>query len=394
MLVKLIRFFRGYVIFSASGSFPERLINLLNRYGINYWDLFPNGKSYTGKMLLSDYKGIRSIAKKSEVRLKCKKRVGFPFLVKKYKRRKGIAAGVVLALILMVFLSQFVWDVKINGSERLSGAEINSVLADYGLKAGALKSSLDFEAIERKLVLKMPEIRWVSINALNSIAEVEIKEKLVKPKLKKGKYPCNLVASEDGVITDIMVVQGTCKVKRKSAVSAGQILVSTVVEGTNEMQNKLSYVHAGGKIFADVTAEKSFSLNKKKKFIVPEKNYIQKSDFNILWFNFPFKLNSSSSEIKSEIFKFNRLYVNDVTLPIGMNYANVYSFTENQTEMNKKDAKILLKKKVYLSEAFNLGKYKIKESKYSYKEIKNKLVLNAKYIVNKNIAIKRRVNIE
>ena len=41
MLVSIIRFFKGYVNFSASGKFPERFLNLTSHNGINLWNAVP-----------------------------------------------------------------------------------------------------------------------------------------------------------------------------------------------------------------------------------------------------------------------------------------------------------------------------------------------------------------
>ena len=49
MLLKLIRWSKGYVDFSASGKFPERFINLTTRNGINVWNLKPTEKGFSGK---------------------------------------------------------------------------------------------------------------------------------------------------------------------------------------------------------------------------------------------------------------------------------------------------------------------------------------------------------
>lgn len=62
MLLKVIRWSKGYVDFSASGKFPERFINLTTRNGINVWNLKPTEKGLTATMQVYDYKNIRSIA--------------------------------------------------------------------------------------------------------------------------------------------------------------------------------------------------------------------------------------------------------------------------------------------------------------------------------------------
>ena len=46
MMVGVIRFFRGYVDFSAEGKFPERFLNITSRNGVSLWNAQPvkNGK--------------------------------------------------------------------------------------------------------------------------------------------------------------------------------------------------------------------------------------------------------------------------------------------------------------------------------------------------------------
>ena len=393
MLIKLVRFLRGYIVFTLSGKYPERFINLLNNNGIVYWNLLPEKDSYTGCMLLSDYRSIRSLTKKASVKLKCEKRAGLPFIIKKYSRRKGLFIGAVLALILMYFFSAFIWSVKINGAENLSRAKIINALYSSGLKAGAYKNGLDFESIERELLLKVPEIRWVSVNALNGIAEVEIKEKLTKPKLKSKKYPCNLTASEDGVITDTVVNSGTCEVKKGSAVVKNQLLVSCVVKGTNEAEDKLSFVHSDGEIFADVNYKEKFIIPKKNNNIILNSNYNKKSNIVLLHLNFPFLLNCSSVDTNVKSFYRKNLSANGVELPLGFNSVRIYDVKKTESILTKEKAKILLEKKAGLYEVFNYGKYKIKKKNYSIKELKDKFVLKAIYKVNKNIAEPKRVKI-
>lgn len=394
MLLKIIRWFRGYIVFSLCGNYPERFINILNQNGTLYWDFFPEKKGYTGKMNLYNYKNIRPYAKKSSVKLRCVKRVGLPFYIKRYRLRKGLFIGAAAALIIMYFLSGFIWDVKLNGVENISVSKIKTALDESGLKAGVLKSSLDLEAVERKLIFKIPEIRWIQINALNSIAEVEIKEEIEKPKSKKkDKYPCNLIADSDGIITKTIVNGGTCEVKKGSAVMENQLLVNSVVQGTNEAENKQSFVHSDGKIFADVKYKNKYIIPKKNIRIFPNSNYNERLNVNVLWFSFPIGFNSSPEKIQSELFSDNNLTLNKVTLPAGLTSGRIYGFKTLDEKLDKNKAKILLWNKKLLYEKFNLGKYEIKKSKYYFKELKNEYILKTAYIINKNIAKKQRIKI-
>lgn len=80
MLLKLIRWSKGYVDFSASGKFPERFINLTTRNGINVWNLKPTEKGLTATMQVYDYKNIRSIAYKSKTENACYRQTRTSFL--------------------------------------------------------------------------------------------------------------------------------------------------------------------------------------------------------------------------------------------------------------------------------------------------------------------------
>ena len=275
MLVKIIRWLKGYVKFTGIGKFPERFINLLNINGILYWDLLPVQNGVTGVMPIYNYLRIRKFAKKSSIKLKINKKIGLPFFVNKHKNRKGILLGALCGLLIMCFLSNFVWVVDIKDVNSLSAIDVKNSVEECGLKIGAHKKSLDFSKIEREVILKNPQIGWIAINCLNNVATVEIREKAPKPKIEKTDFPCNLKASTDGIVTKTIVSNGDCKVKAGSAVAKNQILVSCVI---NQGEDKVYYVHSKGEIYADVTETKEFTVSKTREKIILDKNYKTKSN--------------------------------------------------------------------------------------------------------------------
>lgn len=56
MLLKIIRFLRGSVDFTASGKFPERFMNITAKNGVNLWNPVPKNNAISASMYLSDYK--------------------------------------------------------------------------------------------------------------------------------------------------------------------------------------------------------------------------------------------------------------------------------------------------------------------------------------------------
>ena len=163
MLVQLIRFFRGYVDFTANGKFPERFLNITSRYGINLWNAKPSKHSINASMYISDYRKIRLAAKKSGVKTRINAKHGLPFFANKYKPRIGIPIGAAAGIILILVLSNFIWSVSVTGAQTVSETKIKQVLSEYGVKTGGYKNNLDVDKIERDTMLEIDEIGWMSV---------------------------------------------------------------------------------------------------------------------------------------------------------------------------------------------------------------------------------------
>ena len=391
MVLKIIRWLRGYIVFSINGAFPERFLNLMNRRGIRHWDFIPDKNGYSGKMFLSDYLRIRPTARSSSVKLRSKRRVGFPFFIKKYKRRKGLLFGAVAAVLILTLMSQFVWDIKVVGAEGLSVTQLNSAFEDCGFKVGMLKSQLDVKAVERQVELKVPEVRWMSINMLNNVATVEIKQLKERPKMNVKKYPCNIKASEDGVITDILVSSGTCEVKRGSAVAENQLLVNSVVAIGEDKQE---YVHSEAKIMADVISKQEFKIPIKKNSIIPQKNYTEKSNLQFLFLSFPFELSPSLGGAEVSAAFTEKLKLNDTALPLGRTLRRSYYFDAKERTLNEKKAGKILRTRMALFECFLQSKSTVKSRKAALKKTDDSFTLSVDYVLNKDIAKKQKLKIE
>lgn len=390
MVLKLIRWLRGYVVFSISGAFPERFLNLINRRGIRHWDFLPDNNGYVCKMFLSDYLKIRPTARSASVRLKSSRGVGLPFFMKKYKRRRGLLYGAVAAVLILAVMSRFVWDIKLVGAEGLSETELYSAFESCGFKVGMLKSQLNTEDVERQVALKIPEVRWIAVNALNNVATVEIKQQSKRPEMNDDKSPCNIKASADGVITDIIVSSGVCEVKRGSAVAKNQLLVNSVVPIGEDSQK---YVHSEATVMADVISDYSIRIPIKKNSIVLNKNYTEKSNADFLFLSFP--LDCSPSLRGIEVYNtFNEaLIINDRTLPLGKTARRSYYFDNIRETLDKKRAEKILRTRLALYECFSEGESTVKKRSVKLSRTSDSYVLRADYVFNKNIAQKQKLRI-
>ena len=93
LIIKLIRFFTGYVSFSAHGGFCERFVNLCTLNRIPLWNMKRQSDTLFADTTVRGYKSIRQSAHRSGVKLKIVKKHGLPFLMEHNRRRRGILIG-------------------------------------------------------------------------------------------------------------------------------------------------------------------------------------------------------------------------------------------------------------------------------------------------------------
>ncbi|MGN1126390.1 MAG: sporulation protein YqfD, partial [Ruminococcus sp.] len=152
MIVKIIRFLRGYVSVLASGKFTERLINILNKNGFLYWDILPSDGGLTLCMPAKEYKRLRSYLADTRIRTKVQKRYGLPFFIRRYKGRVGLLIGAVIFVVLLSVFSRFIWTVNVIGNKEIPSTKILSVLKENGVYSGAYTNGIDVKATGRKVV--------------------------------------------------------------------------------------------------------------------------------------------------------------------------------------------------------------------------------------------------
>lgn len=383
MLLEIIRFFRGNVDFTASGKFPERFINITAKNGVNIWNPIPAKNAISASMYLSDYKKIRTLAKKSRVKTKITAKHGMPFIVNRYKARTGLFAGAVFGIILCIFLSNFIWSVKISGTEEISDTYLESLLSDNGISVGVWKNNLDVDQIERNIQRKCGEVRWMSINITGSLVTVEVKETYKKPKLDTSKNPCNVKAVKDGVITRIQAYNGKPVVTKGSGVVNGQVLVSGLDE---TKQGDMRYLRANAKVFADITEQRTLSIPKKITYSTATDNYVDRKNLKFLWINFPCNLAFESYENSVSTVHGENLFINDVVLPVGFKIQTDRELVTEDYTISKSSAQEIVKTDCILYEIFAKSESTVVSRNISVKENKSGYNFTADYIFNENIA--------
>ena len=210
----LINYILGYVNIEVEGFNIERFINICISKRIFLWNINRKKSSVmTVSIGVEDFKKIREIVKKSNCRFKIDSKKGIPFIFNKYKKRKIFLIMFLSVILFMYILSNFIWNIELEGIENINTDGMYKTLEENGLKIGSKKQGINTKDIVNSIRLQREDIAWIGIDIKGTNAKVQIVEATKKPEIIKEEEYCNIIADKKGVITKINALNGTAMVK-------------------------------------------------------------------------------------------------------------------------------------------------------------------------------------
>lgn len=263
MLFKiLVNYIFGYLNIEIEGYYIERFINTCISKNIFLWGIKRTRSTILQANIgAEDFKEGIKVAKKHGCRVKIKSKHGFPFIRKKYKKRKAFITSCLIVFSTIYILSKFVWNIEIVGCNKISQNEIMEYLQEDGLKIGVLKNKINKEDIINKIRYQREDVAWIGIDIDGTNAVVKIVEAESRPEIIDENDYCNIVADKDGVIEKISAQNGTPMVKAGDEVKKGDIIIAGWLEGKYTGKN---YVNANGEIKATIIYTQSEKIRKKQ----------------------------------------------------------------------------------------------------------------------------------
>ncbi|HHT36488.1 MAG: sporulation protein YqfD [Candidatus Wallacebacter cryptica] len=224
MIERLWAWITGYVIIKLKGADLEQLLNRIARQGYGIWDLERvTANIMIGKIRIKHFKNIRPLLRGLNIRVGIVGRRGLPFLAAKLQKRKMLMLGLIAVLFCLYYLTGFIWFVEISGSDEISVEDIAAVLAERGVVPGVRKVDLNQRSLENTLLTQFPDFSWVGINIKGVLMNIEVVER-TSPELAEVQYG-DIVAAENGLITQILPFRGTPVVSAGSTVKKGDVLI-------------------------------------------------------------------------------------------------------------------------------------------------------------------------
>ena len=246
----LLHFFTGYRRLRVFSTQAGEVMNILRTRGYSCEDFeFCEEYAYFSCSATVSAK-IISECEARGIAINIAHEGGIPFILKRYRHRYGIFIGAIICALLISVSGRIVWDVRIEGNQKLSEDEVISELEECGLSVGMFKKDLDIDAIEARTLVLSEEISWISVNLLGTVANVEIREVESPPDTSDNKQnfaAANLIASRGGIIEDFKNVRGEVVVKIGDAVAEGDLLVSGLY---GDEGSSFRYTCAKGEVLA------------------------------------------------------------------------------------------------------------------------------------------------
>ena len=387
MLVYIYRFFCGYVTIKIFGDFPERFINICAFNRIQLWNIRRKKDCIFAKVSVKDYFKIRSVKKNRSVHIKLINKKGVYFAIKPYFKRKGFFVGIIMFFLIIVFLSQFIWNIEVIGNKTIDRKHIIKRCEEIRIKEGVPAAAIDTNSARLKLLLNNEKLSWASFIIEGSHLSVNVLE--TKTVDQKDTSPNNLVAMKDGVVEKIMVSGGKSVVKKNQAVLKGDLLVSGAIEYSN---GTTDFVHCEGEVFASTERIEIFETPLKITEIHQTERTVKRRVLTFFGLKIPLSLTPIDFDFSKE--------VTDANITNGSSYSPIYvstviykEKTQKEVKLNVDEAKERLKKIAKKKENSKFKNVEILSYSDEFIHKNDRIIMKRKYNCIENIATSEKIKI-
>ena len=384
-------YLQGYVMIKASGFAAERFLNMASYRGIYLWDVQMKGASVILKAPTKSLPLLEKCRDKTGCRMEILAYGGLPARTKKFHGRQILAGGILLFIIGIYILSSFIWVIRIEGNERLKSEEILEYCKEIGLKPGAWKPMIATDEVTKGLLGHFADISWISVGLKGTDVTIKLTETIEKVDMVDKETPYDIVASMDGVITQITAERGTPLVQAGDVVKKGDVLISSeILIGLEGEEQHKEYVAAEGKVMARIWqnfsdelpleyAEKRYTGEETENNVV----IIAQNEIDIVR---PSLDNEADREVLSE----KKLGLGDFTLPIEIRKEVYYLYTLEDRSRTVDEAKGQLESDLkFLAEQALSKNGWVEEIKMVYEPLSDRVKATAEVVMIERIDEKK-----
>ena len=346
MRQRILSLARGIVRVEVTCKYPERFLNICAANGVEFWGVTIDETGTVGACLRErGFRNLVELSSKHGFEVRHVSKAGAPSMWRTVKKRHVLITGLILALLLTRLMSLFVWEINIYGNKTVPSSEIMRALRLNGFEYGTFGPGVHSEELADKMILAVPELSWFAVNIRGSRAEVFTRERIPPPEIIDVKTPAVVIAAKSGLITKMVVLEGTPLVTVGDTVVKGAVMVSSQ-RGSRSGNSR--NVHA----LAEIEARTWYDFSAQMPLETTVKDYTgeekQKHSLIVLRNYINFNLNSGISwaDYDKITVEKNLTLPGGVILPVRF-ITDIYKqYTPYLSKQLRNDAELLLKTRI------------------------------------------------
>ncbi|HPT83262.1 MAG TPA: sporulation protein YqfD [Limnochordia bacterium] len=227
MMPWLWLWWQGYVTVRLRGVGVERVLTRAAQAGVHLFRVQRlTADLVVVRLPVQDFRRLRPLLREDGRHLSVSilDRHGWPFLLRRLKGRLFLAVGLGLAALAVAYLANFIWFIEVVGADDFTLELIRAVVEETGLRSGVKRSFLDARALEQHLLERLPHLAWVHVKSRGIKAEIHVLEREASVLDSQGAG--HIYAKRDGLVTEVLVLQGTARVREGDTVRKDDLLIS------------------------------------------------------------------------------------------------------------------------------------------------------------------------
>ncbi|MBR5537366.1 MAG: sporulation protein YqfD [Clostridia bacterium] len=235
MLMQVRNWLRGSLQVDIRGAAVERFLNLCAIHGVAFWKMETlDIDHFTAWVSLDGYAALHPYARRTGCRVRVTAKRGVPFAAAGMTRRKGLWLGLLACAALTLWLSGFVWTIRVEGCETTTPEEILTMMEQVGLRTGVRRRKLDNRTMQNQVMTMTDKLSYFTLNFQGTRAIVWVWEKQNPVEKPEELPPCDVVSEVTGVVTALRVRTGKAQVKVGDTVRPGDMIATGVIVNEND----------------------------------------------------------------------------------------------------------------------------------------------------------------
>ena len=259
MLDRLLRGAGGELRVRVTGASLERFLNLCLRENIRLRALErQDWNRLECTLTLPDFRRLRGIMGRTGCRVHIVRRSGLPFLLRTLRRRIVFSAGFFALLAVFWLLQSRIWVIELQTEPEISTAALSRALAAEGVTIGMPIEDFDGRTVQRRLMLRLDDISYVTFNLTGSHLVVGAYAKQQHDPARDDGGITSVVARRPGQIVRVTPESGWAVVKPGDIVDTGEKLIDARVPPSRDIEGltpRLTW--SGGEVIARTWYQKT-----------------------------------------------------------------------------------------------------------------------------------------